>query len=55
MGLMRDNKVKYYICKKKLSYYEEYIESISNNINNLLRKIHWSKTLEEIFYWKIIK
>ena len=36
-------------------YSEEYIETISNKINNLPRKIHWYKTPEEIFYWKNIR
>jgi IS30 family transposase len=36
-------------------YNEEYIETISNKINNLPRKIHWYKTPEEIFYWKNIR
>ena len=37
------------------NYSKEYIESISNKINNLPRKIHWYKTPEEIFYWKTVK
>jgi len=36
-------------------YNEKYIETISNKINNLPRKIHWYRTPEEIFYWKNIR
>jgi len=37
------------------NYNEKYIETISNKINNLPRKIHWYRTPEEIFYWKNIR
>jgi len=36
-------------------YSKEYIEEIEKIINNLPRKIHWYKTPEEIFCWKIVK